>query len=181
MCRREKNQAEKKCADLAIRDFQSLGKTKLPRGPGARTQGESNPGQKGLRDRNSPTLSVTVRAYVDALIPRFGSQKSLEKGFRRGGEDPNPRKSRIGQSELPLCLPPPLLSFEKKTYTEASPDMPGHPRGHGGVELPAKISHMLIASKRPRQDFNPRCKMITHCWRPFGPRANILRLPARLI
>ena len=34
----------KKDADSAIGDFQVFLKTKLPRGPGARTQGESNPG-----------------------------------------------------------------------------------------------------------------------------------------
>ena len=69
--RREKNQAENKCADLAIRDFQSLGKTKLPRGPGASTQGESNPGQKGLRDRNSPICTLSQNGYGDKWIAWF--------------------------------------------------------------------------------------------------------------
>ena len=73
--RREKNQAEKKCADLAIRDFQSLGKTKLPRGPGASTQGESNPGQKSLRVRNSPTCTLSQNGYGKTLILRFGSPR----------------------------------------------------------------------------------------------------------
>ena len=65
----------KKCADLAIRDFQSLGKTKLPRGPGASTQGESNPGQKGLRDRNSPTCTLSQNGYGAAPEPKCTSAR----------------------------------------------------------------------------------------------------------
>ena len=70
-------------------DFQSLGKTKLPRGPGASTQGESNPGQKGLRDRNSPTCTLSQNGYGAGLILRFGSPKKARKRCGRGGEDKN--------------------------------------------------------------------------------------------
>ena len=93
--RREKNQAEKKCADLAIRDFQSLGKTKLPRGPGASTQGESNPGQKGLRDRNSPTCTLSQNGYGAALISGFGLSKTAGLGRAAAAKSNGDRLNQI--------------------------------------------------------------------------------------
>ena len=83
-----------------------MGKAKLPRGPGASTQGESNPGQKGLRDRNSPTLSVTLRAYDVALIPRFGSPKKAGRGLlEQGGRSPMTQSlGSVNRSFLITCL-----------------------------------------------------------------------------
>ena len=54
---------EKKSSELSNGDFQDSRKSNLPRGPGARTQGESNPGQKGLRDRISPTCTLSQNGY----------------------------------------------------------------------------------------------------------------------
>ena len=54
--RREKNQAEKKSADLVIGDFQSLGKTKLPRGPRSKDQG-------GNRTQVKKTCETGARVF----------------------------------------------------------------------------------------------------------------------
>ena len=51
--------------------------------PGARTQGESNLGQEGLRDRNSPTCTLSQNGYGEGLILKFALKK---KAGRRGGK-----------------------------------------------------------------------------------------------
>ena len=77
-----------------------MGKANSPGGPGARTQGESNPGQKGPRDRNSPTCTLSQNGYGEGLILRFGSLKKTGPGvWERWGEDPNSRKSAFVESE----------------------------------------------------------------------------------
>ena len=86
-------------------------KPNSPGGPGARTQGESNPGQKGLRDRNSPTCTLSQNGYGEGLILRFGCPKQLQKGCGRGGKEPNLQKSRNVDSVcsfipcIPISLP----------------------------------------------------------------------------
>ena len=52
----DKNQEEKKSPNSTNGDFQEWEKANSP---GARTQGESNLGQKGLRERNSPTCTLS--------------------------------------------------------------------------------------------------------------------------
>ena len=78
---------------------------------GARTQGESNLGQKGLRDRSSPTCTLSQNGYGEALIPRFGSKKKrLGEGCGRGGG-----RTQILDSLRLLNSAPPLPLVMVKT------------------------------------------------------------------
>ena len=86
---------KKRTVDWAIGDFQSLGKTKLPRGPGASTQGESNPGQKGLRDRNSPTCTLSQNGYGAGWISGFGLSKTAGLGRAAAAKSNGDRLNQI--------------------------------------------------------------------------------------
>ena len=67
--------------------------------------------QKGLRDRSSPTCTLSQNGYGESLILRFGSPKKLQKGCGRGGKEPNLQKSRNVDSVcsfipcIPISLP----------------------------------------------------------------------------
>ena len=81
-----KNKGEKKDPEFNKRRLREFGGTKLPRGPGARIQGESKPDQKGLRDRNSPTCILSQNGYVARCILKFGSPKKAPRGVWERGE-----------------------------------------------------------------------------------------------
>ena len=46
--------------------------------PAQRQRGDSNPRTKGLRDRNSPTCTLSQNGYGKEMISRFGSRDSRD-------------------------------------------------------------------------------------------------------